>query len=53
VEQHIREALQCAYVLQRGRVVVSGKSSELRRDIGEVERSYFSEGQASHVVADV
>jgi len=54
VEQHIRKALQFsdrAYVLQRGRVVVSGESSQLRRDIGEVERSYFSEGQVNGVVA--
>jgi len=55
VEQHIRKALQYsdrAYVLQRGRVVVSGESSQLRRDIGEVERSYFSEEQLNGVAAD-
>jgi branched-chain amino acid transport system ATP-binding protein len=54
VEQHIRQALQFsdrAYVLQRGKVVVSGESSELRRDMGEVERSYFSEEPSNRVVS--
>jgi ABC-type branched-subunit amino acid transport system ATPase component len=55
VEQHIRQALQFsdrAYVLRRGTVVVSGESSALRRDIGQVERSYFSQEQLNHVPAD-
>ena len=45
VEQHVRQALEIAdrvYVLQRGRIVMSGTSDEIARDIGTVERAYLT-----------
>lgn len=45
VEQHVRRALEVAdraYVLQRGRVVLSAPAAELRGRMGEIEASYLS-----------
>jgi branched-chain amino acid transport system ATP-binding protein len=45
VEQHVRQALEIAdrvYVLQRGRIVMSGTSEEIARDIETVERAYLT-----------
>jgi len=45
VEQHVRQALEIAdrvYVLQRGRIVMSGTSKEIARDIEMVERAYLT-----------
>ncbi len=45
VEQHIRQALAVAdygYVMQRGRVVLSGPASELRDRQGEIEKWYLA-----------
>jgi branched-chain amino acid transport system ATP-binding protein len=45
VEQHIRQALQIAdrvYVLQRGRIVMSGTSKEIAADIETVENAYLT-----------
>ncbi|MGZ4760449.1 MAG: ATP-binding cassette domain-containing protein, partial [Acidimicrobiales bacterium] len=45
VEQHVRQALEIAdrvYVLQRGRVVMSGTSEEIARDIDRVESAYLT-----------
>lgn len=45
VEQHVRQALAVAdraYILQRGRVAMSGTSRELLDNIDEIERLYLS-----------
>ena len=45
VEQHVRQALEIAdrvYVLKRGRIVMSGTSEEITRDIEMVERAYLT-----------
>ena len=45
VEQHVRQALEIAdrvYVLKRGRIVMSGTSEEIARDIEMVERAYLT-----------
>jgi branched-chain amino acid transport system ATP-binding protein len=45
VEQHVRQALHIAdrvYVMQRGRIVISGTADEVQGRIDEVEASYFS-----------
>jgi branched-chain amino acid transport system ATP-binding protein len=45
VEQHVRQALEIAdrvYVLQRGRIVMSGTAEEISRDIETVERAYLT-----------
>jgi branched-chain amino acid transport system ATP-binding protein len=45
VEQHVRQALEIAdrvYILQRGRIVLSGTSEEIARDIESVEQAYLS-----------
>ena len=45
VEQHVRQALTVAdrvYVMQRGRVVLSGTAEEVAKDIEQVERAYLS-----------
>jgi branched-chain amino acid transport system ATP-binding protein len=45
VEQHVRQALHIAdrvYVMQRGRIVLSGTASEVRGRIDEVEATYLS-----------
>ena len=44
VEQHVRQALKIidrGYVLQRGRVVVSGTAAEISERIADVEQSYL------------
>jgi branched-chain amino acid transport system ATP-binding protein len=45
VEQHVRQALQIAdrvYVMQRGRIVISGTSEEVHGRIDEIEATYLS-----------
>ena len=45
VEQHVHQALEIAdrvYVLKRGRIVMSGTSEEIARDIERVERAYLT-----------
>jgi len=45
VEQQVRKALRHsdrAYVLQRGRVALEGRSEELLRNVSEIERTYLS-----------
>lgn len=45
VEQHVRKVLEIAdyvYVLQRGRVTISGPASELHERLEEIEASYFA-----------
>jgi branched-chain amino acid transport system ATP-binding protein len=45
VEQHVRSALEVsdrAYVLQRGRCVLTGNGADLRSRIAELEQSYLS-----------
>ncbi len=46
VEQHVRQALNIAdrvYVMQRGRIVMSGTADEVRGRINEVEATYLSD----------
>jgi branched-chain amino acid transport system ATP-binding protein len=46
VEQHVRQALHIAdrvYVMQRGRIVISGAAEEVRGRIDEVEATYLSD----------
>ena len=50
VEQHVRQALAIAdrvYVMQRGRIVISGTAEEVRGRIDEVESTYLSEQRAT------
>ena len=45
VEQHVRQALTVAdrvYVVQRGKIVMSGTAQEVAGNIEEVERAYLS-----------
>jgi len=45
VEQHVRQALDIAhrvYVMQRGRIVMSGTGDEVRGRIDEIEATYLS-----------
>ncbi len=45
VEQHVRQALNIAdrvYVMQRGRIVISGTAEEVRGRIDEIEATYLS-----------
>ena len=45
VEQHVRQALHIAdrvYVMQRGRIVMSGTAEEVHGRIDEVEATYLS-----------
>jgi len=45
VEQQVRKALRHSdrgYVLQRGRIVLEGRSADLLRDVSEIERTYLS-----------
>jgi len=49
VEQHVPQALNIAdrvYVIQRGRIVMSGTSEEVRGRIDEVEATYLSDQKA-------
>ena len=46
VEQHVRQALHIAdrvYVMQRGRIVMSGTGDEVRGRIDEIEATYLSD----------
>jgi branched-chain amino acid transport system ATP-binding protein len=46
VEQHVRQALRIAdrvYVMQRGRVVISGAVDEVRGRLDEIEATYLSD----------
>jgi ABC-type branched-subunit amino acid transport system ATPase component len=50
VEQHAAQALAIAdrgYVVRRGRVVMSGTASELRRDFDEIRSSYLTGAPAA------
>ena len=45
VEQHVRQALTVAdrvYVMQRGKIVLSGTADEIKQDIEKVEKAYLS-----------
>jgi branched-chain amino acid transport system ATP-binding protein len=45
VEQHVRQALNVAdrvYVMQRGRIALSGTSAELAGQLDKVESAYLS-----------
>ena len=45
VEQHVRHALDIAdrvYVMQRGRVTISGTAQEIRGQLTEIEAAYLS-----------
>ena len=45
VEQHVRQALHIAdrvYVMQRGRIVMSGTAQEVHGRIDEIEATYLS-----------
>ena len=45
VEQHVRQALHVAdrvYVMQRGRIVMSGTGDEVHGRIDEIEATYLS-----------
>ena len=45
VEQHVRQALHIAdrvYVMQRGRIVMSGTAEEVHGRIDEIEATYLS-----------
>jgi branched-chain amino acid transport system ATP-binding protein len=45
VEQHVRQALEIAdrvYVMQRGRIVLSGSSAEISGRLSEIEAAYLS-----------
>jgi branched-chain amino acid transport system ATP-binding protein len=47
VEQHVRQALRIAdrvYVMQRGRIAISGTVDEVRGRLDEIEATYLSEG---------
>jgi branched-chain amino acid transport system ATP-binding protein len=46
VEQHVRQALAVAdrvYVMQRGRIVISGTVDEVQGRLDEIEATYLSE----------
>jgi branched-chain amino acid transport system ATP-binding protein len=46
VEQHVRQALQVAdrvYVMERGRIVLSGASSEVVGQLDKIEAAYLAE----------
>ena len=45
VEQHVRQALNVAdrvYVMQRGRIALSGTSAEVSNQIDKIEAAYLS-----------
>jgi branched-chain amino acid transport system ATP-binding protein len=45
VEQHVRHALDIAdrvYVMQRGRIRITGTAAEIRGQLGEIEAAYLS-----------
>jgi branched-chain amino acid transport system ATP-binding protein len=48
VEQHVRQALEVAdrvYVMQRGRIVLSGSVQEVRGQLSEIEAAYLTTGR--------
>ena len=48
VEQHVRQALKIAdrvYVMERGRIVLSGTSAEVVSQIDKIEAAYLAGGQ--------
>jgi branched-chain amino acid transport system ATP-binding protein len=50
VEQHVRQALRIAdrvYVMQRGRVVISGAVDDVRGRLDEIEATYLSDGTST------
>ncbi len=50
VEQHVRQALKVAdrvYVMQRGRVVLSGTAGDIRGRLSEIEAAYLSTAASS------
>jgi branched-chain amino acid transport system ATP-binding protein len=56
VEQQVRHALDVAdraYVLERGRVTIEGRSSEIREQVQNVEASYLSSSETSETTASV
>jgi branched-chain amino acid transport system ATP-binding protein len=56
VEQHVRKALAIAdrvYVMQRGRIVISGTVDEVRERLDEIEATYLSNRAASAEPADI
>jgi branched-chain amino acid transport system ATP-binding protein len=45
VEQHVRQALEIAdrvYVMQRGRITISGTAEELKEQLTTIEASYLA-----------
>jgi branched-chain amino acid transport system ATP-binding protein len=49
VEQHVRQALEVAdrvYVMQRGRIVLSGTAQEIGGQLSEIEAAYLTAGSA-------
>jgi branched-chain amino acid transport system ATP-binding protein len=55
VEQHVRQALDVAdrvYVMRRGRIVLSGASTEVAGQISEVEAAYLTAGSGSEEQTD-
>jgi ABC-type branched-subunit amino acid transport system ATPase component len=50
VEQHVSQVLKVAdraYVMRRGRVVLSGTAAEIRGRVDEIEDSYISDAQSA------
>ena len=48
VEQHVRQALKIAdrvYVMERGRIVLSGTADEVAGQIDKIEAAYLAGGQ--------
>jgi branched-chain amino acid transport system ATP-binding protein len=48
VEQHVRQALEVAdrvYVMQRGRIALSGSVQEVRGQLSEIEAAYLTPGR--------
>jgi branched-chain amino acid transport system ATP-binding protein len=48
VEQHVRQALEVAdrvYVMQRGRIVLSGSAQDIRGQLSEIEAAYLTAGR--------
>jgi branched-chain amino acid transport system ATP-binding protein len=53
VEQHVRKVMAHAdrvYVMQRGRIVMSGTATEMRGRIKEIEDSYLTQGAADPAI---
>ena len=48
VEQHVRQALKIAdrvYLMERGRIVLSGTSEEVVGQLDKIEASYLTTGE--------